>query len=159
MASRSLAVFDLDGTLADVRHRLHFLGGRRDWEAFFAAAPDDPPLAEGVELALAAAEEHEIAYVTGRPERCRRDTLRWLARQGLPGGPLLMRGVGDRRPARVAKPELLRSLARERAVAVVVDDDHQVCDAYEAAGFTVVRAGWMTAGPVLEEAQEKEGRT
>ncbi|SFK18548.1 LNS2 domain-containing protein [Streptomyces pini] len=159
MASRSLAVFDLDGTLADVRHRLHFLDGRRDWDAFFAAAPDDPPLAEGVELALTAAGEYEIAYVTGRPERCRRDTLRWLARHGLPGGPLLMRGGRDRRPARVAKPELLRSLARGRAVAVVVDDDHRVCDAYEADGFTVVRAGWMTAGPVLEEAQEDEGRT
>ncbi|MBN3932281.1 hypothetical protein IQ279_22085 [Streptomyces verrucosisporus] len=159
MESRSLAVFDLDGTLADVRHRLHFLDGRRDWDAFFAAAPDDPPLAEGVELALAAAGEHEIAYVTGRPERCRRDTLRWLDRHGLPDGPLLMRGGGDRRPARVAKPELLRSLARERTVALVVDDDHQVCDAYGADGFTVVRAGWMTAEPVLEEAQEDEGRT
>ncbi|MFH0241061.1 hypothetical protein ACGRHY_01145 [Streptomyces sp. HK10] len=160
MASRSLAVFDLDGTLADVRHRLHFLDGRRDWEAFFAAAPGDPPLAESVELALTAAGEHEIAYVTGRPEeRCRRDTLRWLARHGLPDGPLLMRAGRDRRPARVTKPELLRGLARERTVAVVVDDDHQVCDAYEADGFTVVRAGWMTAEPALEKAQEDEGRT
>jgi phosphoglycolate phosphatase-like HAD superfamily hydrolase len=160
MASRPLAVFDLDGTLADVRHRLHFLDGRpRDWDSFFAAAPDDPPLADGVGLALASAGEHEIAYVTGRPERCRRDTLRWLARHGLPGGRLLMRGGRDRRPARVAKPELLRRLAEDRTVALVVDDDHQVCDAYEAAGFTVVRAGWTTAEPVLEQAQEAEGRT
>ena len=157
---RSLAVFDLDGTLADVRHRLHHVEGpSRDWDAFFAAAPEDPPLAEGVALALESTGEHEVAYVTGRPERCRRDTLRWLARHGLPDGRLLMRGGRDRRPARVVKPELLLRLADNRTVALVVDDDHQVCDAYERAGFPVVRAGWMTARPVLEQVQEREGRT
>jgi hypothetical protein len=37
---RPLAVFDLDGVLADVRHRLHFLDRRpKDWDGFFAAAP------------------------------------------------------------------------------------------------------------------------
>ncbi|PJE97996.1 hypothetical protein CUT44_01750 [Streptomyces carminius] len=160
MTSRSLAVFDLDGTLADVRHRLrHIDGRRRDWDAFFAAAPGDPPLARGVALVRSSAEKHEVVYVTGRPERCRRDTLEWLARHGLPAGRLLMRGDRDRRPARVTKPELLRRLAAEGTVALVVDDDHQVCDAYEAAGFPVVRAGWMTAEPVLEEVQEREGRT
>ena len=42
---RPLAVFDLDGTLADTRHRLHHLERRpADWDAFFAAARDDPPL-------------------------------------------------------------------------------------------------------------------
>lgn len=160
MDPRPLAVFDLDGTLADVRHRLHHIEGRRrDWDAFFAAAPQDPPLPEGVALALESAEKYEVAYVTGRPERCRRDTLRWLARHGLPTGRLLMRGGRDRRPARVTKPELLRRLARDGAVALVVDDDHRVCDAYESAGFSVVRADWMETRPALEQAQEREGRT
>lgn len=74
--ARPLAVFDLDGTLADTAHRQHFLEGpKRDWNGFFAAAPDDPPLAEGVALVLASAEECEVVYLTGRPERCRRATL------------------------------------------------------------------------------------
>lgn len=160
MARQPLAVFDLDGTLADVRHRLHHLRRRpKDWDAFFRAAVDDPPLDEGVRLALARAEDHELAYVTGRPERCRRDTVEWLERHGLPPGRLLMRAPGDYRPARVAKPGLLRQVARDRTVAVVVDDDHAVCDAYESAGFTVLRAGWMAAADTLQEAQEREGRT
>jgi FMN phosphatase YigB (HAD superfamily) len=76
MAARPLAVFDLDGTLADVRHRLPLLRRRpKDWDGFFAAAPADPPLPDGIALALSSAEDHEIAYVTGRPERCRRDTV------------------------------------------------------------------------------------
>ena len=70
-----------------------------------------------------------------------------------------MRRAGDRRPARMAKPQLLRSLARGRTVAVVVDDDEQVCTAYEEAGWRVLRARWMDTAPVLQEAQERDGRT
>ena len=157
---RPLAVFDLDGTLADVRHRLHHLERRpKDWDAFFAAARDDPPLATGVALARESARDCEVAYVTGRPERCRADTEAWLAAQQLPAGTLLMRRGSDRRPARTAKPQLLRRLAAGRVVAVVVDDDEQVCDAYEQAGFPVLRARWQEASGLLLEAQETEGRT
>ncbi|MFC9247502.1 hypothetical protein ACFT7S_26900 [Streptomyces sp. NPDC057136] len=158
--ARPLAVFDLDGTLADTAHRQHFLeGARRNWEAFFSAAVDDPPLEVGVRLALAGAQDCEIVYLTGRPERCRRDTLAWLALQGLPEGRVYMRRNGDRRPARRTKLEILKRLGRERDVRVLVDDDELVCDAAETAGFTVVRARWATPSPVLEDAQEREGRT
>jgi phosphoglycolate phosphatase-like HAD superfamily hydrolase len=160
MTERPLAVFDIDGVLADVRHRLRFVESKpKDWDAFFDAAIDDPPLAQGVELAQESAKECEVVYVTGRPERCRRDTLAWFAQHGLPEGTLSMRRSRDFRPARVAKLELLRRLAADRSVAVVVDDDEKVCDAYEGAGFRVLRARWMSEQPVLQRAQEEEGRT
>lgn len=158
--ARPLAVFDLDGTLADTAHRQHHLEGRRrDWARFFAAAVDDPPLAEGVRLALSSAKECEVVYLTGRPERCRRDTVAWLARQGLPEGRLHMRRDDDRRPARRTKLEILQRLGRDRTVRMLVDDDELVCDAAELAGFTVVRARWTPASPALKDAQEREGRT
>ncbi|GAA0493770.1 MULTISPECIES: LNS2 domain-containing protein [Streptomyces] len=160
MGKAPLAVFDLDNTLAGTAHRQHYLEQRpRDWNGFFAAAPDDPPLPEGIALALESAAECEIVYLTGRPEKCRADTLDWLARHGLPEGRVWMRPSGDRRPARHTKLELLRRLARGREVRVVVDDDELVCDAVEAAGFPVVRAGWATHSAALEDAQEREGRT
>ncbi|MFD6080494.1 hypothetical protein ACFWG5_33505 [Streptomyces hydrogenans] len=158
--TRPLAVFDLDGTLADTAHRQHHLERRpRDWDGFFGAAPDDPPLIEGVALCRSAAEECEVVYLTGRPERCRRDTLAWLAAQGLPEGPLHMRRHRDFRPARVTKVEILRRLGAERAVRMLVDDDALVCDAAEEAGFPVVRARWAIPSEALREAQEREGRT
>lgn len=157
---RPLAVFDLDGTLADSGHRQHYLEGpRRDWNSFFSAAVDDPPLPEGVRLALSSAEDCEIRYLTGRPERCRRDTVAWLAEQGLPGGRLYMRRNDDRRPARHTKLEILRRLGREREVRMLVDDDELVCDAAERAGFAVVRARWAQVSSALKGAQGREGRT
>jgi hypothetical protein len=158
--TRPLAVFDIDGVLADVNHRLRFLEQRpKDWSGFFAAAPDDPPLAHGVALAREASVDCEVAYVTGRPEASRRDTVAWLRAHGLPEGRLEMRRGRDRRPARVAKPELLAHIAQDRVVAVVVDDDEQVCEAYEQAGWPVLRATWGLPSPALTEAQEDAGRT
>ncbi|MDX3522065.1 hypothetical protein [Streptomyces scabiei] len=157
---RPLAVFDLDNTLADTAHRQRFLERKpRDWNAFFAAAPQDPPLAEGVALARESARECEVLYLTGRPERCRRDTVDWLAAHGLPEGRIRMRRDNDRRPARRTKLEILRDLARTREIRVLVDDDELVCEDAERAGFTVVRARWAAASAALKEAQEGEGRT
>ncbi|MDO0938558.1 hypothetical protein QQY66_45110 [Streptomyces sp. DG2A-72] len=165
---RPLAVFDLDNTLADTAHRQRFLERKpRDWDAFFAAAPQDPPIAEGVALLLERAEECEVVYLTGRPERCRRDTLDWLAAQGLPEGRVFMRrdagraggSRGDFRPARRIKLEILRRLARDRVIRVLVDDDELVCEDAERAGFTVVRARWTAPSAALKVAQEREGRT
>jgi FMN phosphatase YigB (HAD superfamily) len=155
-----LAVFDLDNTLADTAHRQRFLEGKpRDWEGFFAAAPQDPPIPQGIALVLKSAEECEVVYLTGRPERCRQDTLDWLAAQGLPEGRIHMRRDSDRRPARRTKLEILRRLARTREIRVLVDDDELVCQDAERAGFTVVRARWTAPSAALETAQEREGRT
>jgi hypothetical protein len=156
-----IAVIDLDGVLADVRHRLHFLETKpKDWDGFFAAIPHDDVLPEGRAVVDKLVGDHEIVYLTGRPESTRRDTEAWLERHELPRAKLIMRRAGDRRPARVTKPALLRRLAAGgRRIAVVVDDDPQVCDALEQAGWPVLRADWMGQPEALEQAQEDAGRT
>jgi len=157
-----VAVVDLDGVLADVRHRLHHVERRpKNWDAFFAAAADDGVLAEGravVDRLLA--EGHELVYVTGRNEDLRADTVAWLRRHELPVVRLLMRRRDDRRPARLTKLGILRRLTAEgRQVAVVVDDDAAVVRALRAAGYPVLHAEWMSDQPALFEAQERDGRT
>lgn len=141
----SAAVFDIDGVLADVRHRLHHVARRpKDWEAFFGAAIDDPPLAAGLDaVATALRRGHVVMYLTGRPERCRSDTASWLAHHGLPAGQLFMRADHDRRPARVTKVVTLRRLAGNVRIAAFVDDDAAVVAAVRRAGFPVIHAQWM----------------
>ena len=70
-----------------------------------------------------------------------------------------MRRDDDRRPARMVKPALLRTLARGRQIAVVVDDDPAVCAALTAQGWPVLQADWMPAQQPLLDAQETQGRT
>ena len=158
------AVLDIDGVLADVRHRLHHLDSRpKNWDAFFAAAPSDPLLVEGLEVALDLASKNEIVYLTGRPERCRADTQAWLDKYGFPHGRLIMRRNHDRRPARMTKIEELKALQQARPVALLVDDDGRVVEAAAAVGFVTRHATWMPNESrdqqVLFDAQETEGRT
>lgn len=158
-------MFDVDGVLADVRHRLHHVERRpKDWDAFFAAMDDDAPLPDGIALAQRYADEgHRIAYLTGRNEGYRDLTLAWLRRQGLPDGRLVMRREDDRRPARVFKPQALSRLAREGEIVAVVDDDRAVVDVLRHEGWPVVLADWMRADEAeqgsLFDAQEVEGRS
>ncbi|HEY7046283.1 MAG TPA: hypothetical protein VH373_03630 [Jatrophihabitantaceae bacterium] len=155
----TLAVFDIDGVVADVRHRLHHLDSRpKDWGGFFGAAADDPPLPEGVALATDLARSHDVAWLTGRPEWLRAVTSRWLDQHGLPTGELYLRGHGDHRPARLYKLGVLRRLARHQ-IAAFVDDDVEVVDAAQRAGYPAVLADWVPRAPELREAQDRLGRT
>jgi len=156
-----VAVFDIDGVLADVRHRLHHIeSGRRDWDGFFASAPEDPVLADGCQAVRQAVESGlTLIYLTGRPERCRVDTFRWLSAHGLPEGELIMRRDSDRRPARVLKVEALRRIASQAPVAYLVDDDLQVVAAAADAGFAARLADWVPRQDPLTQAQETLGRT
>lgn len=144
------AVLDLDGVLADVRHRLHLVRTKpKRWDDFFDAAEADQVLPEGRATADRLAADHVIAYVSGRPERCRAATEKWLADNGFPAGAVHLRPNDDRRPARLVKVAVVRRLARERPVAVIVDDDVRVTAALQEAGFAVVLADWMAEQPGL----------
>ncbi|MEV0790715.1 HAD family acid phosphatase [Kribbella sp. NPDC050459] len=160
---RPYAVLDIDATLSDTSQRIHFLEQKpKDWDSFFAHAKEDAVLDEGLAVATTLATDHEIVYLTGRPERLRRDTEKWLKDNGFPDGKLYMRGNTDRRPSMLMKLGRLKSLAEQRPVAVLVDDDAKVVAAAQKAGYTVMRADWgldPETQPTLFEAQESEGRT
>jgi phosphoglycolate phosphatase-like HAD superfamily hydrolase len=156
----SLAVFDIDGVVADVRHRLKYLDRRpKNWTRFFAAAGADPVLAEGVALANEYAADHVLVWLTGRPEHLRELTAAWLTAAGLPAELLFMRPANDRRPARDFKARTLARLARESPIAAVVDDDPEVVERLRALGYPVTLADWVPHSSTLGTAQEREGRT
>jgi phosphoglycolate phosphatase-like HAD superfamily hydrolase len=161
----TIVVFDIDGVIADVRHRLRFVEQKpKDWDSFFAAMDDDGPLETGIALARErAAEGHRIVYLTGRNEDYRGLTRDWLARHGLPEGRLVMRRADDRRPARLFKPAALRRIATDGDVVAVVDDDDAVVAVLSRDGWPVLHATWMAPDGVTQQslfdAQEVDGRT
>jgi hypothetical protein len=161
---RQLAIIDIDGVIADVRHRLHHLDRRpKNWKAFFAEATVDPVHPEGAAVVATLAADNEIVFVTGRPEHLRDDTVAWLDRNGFGGHQLLMRAEGDRRPAATVKAEIVHDLAAQSPIAVVVDDDPVVLETMRASGHNVFAADWERRSgdeeQTLQAAQETHGRT
>jgi hypothetical protein len=157
---RMVAVVDIDGVVADVRHRLrHVTSSPKNWRAFFAAADRDELLAEGEHTVHRLAEVYDIAYLSGRPEWLRETTQAWLESHGLPRGPLTLRPHGDFRPGASYKVDALRRLSRRRRVGLLVDDDPRVLEEARKAGYDVLPATWMGEHTALREAQERDGRT
>lgn len=159
-----MIAFDIDGVLADVRHRLHHVQSRpKDWVAFFTAAAADAVLPEGLAAVRRAAAQGSFVYMTGRPERYRGLTSRWLRENDFPAATVHMRSDTDRRPGADYKMELLLGLGGPARVTGVYDDDPAVVARLLAAGFTVEHVTWMpVAGPqqqTLFDLQERHGRT
>lgn len=167
-------MLDIDGVLADVRHRLHHLERKpKDWAGFFAAMSKDTLLAEGYTLAHTFwSEGHRIVYVTGRPAEYRDVTLAWLRANDLPTGEVIMRRRGDQRPAAVVKTELVRELQKSDTIVAIVDDDPAVVAALRSHALPVRLATWHdlpahgadpaadeTAHQLLLDAQEEDGAT
>jgi hypothetical protein len=143
--NRPTYIFDIDGTLANLSHRLHFIEGEtKDWDGFFAACEDDEPIQSVIDVARAVAfyewqhKNTKILYLTGRPERVRGNTIRWLNAKGLPPGDLIMRKNGDHRPDTEAKRELMEKIVAEGGKIVgVFEDRPSVCRVWRKMGLTV----------------------
>jgi hypothetical protein len=109
---RDCYVFDIDGTLADIGHRLHFIEHQpKNWDAFYGACHEDTPIPAACRLASDLSGAEEIVLLTGRPEAIRIETDLWIrARAMLLCSRLYMRADGDFRPDVVVKAELMEKL-------------------------------------------------
>jgi hypothetical protein len=129
---------DIDGVLADATHRQHHLAGRhKDWDAFFAEVGEDPVLPLGRQRLLDLSSTHEVVLLSGRPERCRADTMEWLTRHGIGVRRLVLRADDDHRRAATLKAELIAEIGGPDVVALVVDDDESVVERLRRIGYQV----------------------
>jgi beta-phosphoglucomutase-like phosphatase (HAD superfamily) len=135
---KDVVIFDLDGTLALIEHRQHFLKGKKNWREFFAACVDDPPNQPIIEVLRALhLSGKEIWIVSGRSNEVQHETVDWLKRNGIPYEQLIMRHVGDFRPDDVLKRHWLvnGTLPKER-VLMVFDDRDKVVEMWRREGLT-----------------------
>lgn len=82
---KPLYIFDLDGTLALIEHRRHFVEGpKKDWPAFFAACVDDKPNMPVIRTLQSLRKSGaEIWVWSGRSDEVRAETEQWLFDHGV----------------------------------------------------------------------------
>ena len=139
-----LVVFDIDGTLADNHHRVHHVKSKpKNWPAYDAAIPDDTtiwPMAETFRALRLAG--YDIIFVTGRSERSRKDTVKWLDENDLHNSlsKVYMRPDGDYRSDDIVKCEILDQIIKEYGFKpdIWFDDRPRVVRAIRARGVFVV---------------------
>ena len=150
----SIFVFDIDGTLADTTHRMGYLNDeKRDWEAFFAAQSDDPPIQGMIKLVKCLSSDNNSVIIlqTGRPSRFRQTTTNWLIANGLGSSfdSLLMRDNSDQRSQIDLKLDFLLFIEKSWLMKPVlwVDDNIEVLEAMNRQGIqTLVPFGTVKSG-------------
>lgn len=114
---KKYVIFDLDGTLADGRHRLHLLPTKdydktESWTAFNLASQDDTPFLDNIEVCnlFAFGDYYTVIILTGRSDVARAVTEEWLDKHEVHYDALVMRSQSDNRKDTVIKEEYLRSI-------------------------------------------------
>ena len=116
---------DIDGVIADARHRQHYLEqGWRDWDSFFMAASDDSVIDEQVEFLGKVPDEQMIAMVTSRPDWTDGITVGWLEKHEIRWDLLIMRSTGDYSIAADVKTLAVHQLRSQGFEPVLAIDDH-----------------------------------
>lgn len=141
-------IFDLDGTIADISHRTHFVrGGNKDWESFFAGCVADAPNAPVIAAFNAHLEAgHTVEIWSARSDIVRHETEAWLEMAaGIdPVYLTRMRSAGDNTPDVVLKRYWLNQLHGAERPDIVYDDRQRVVDMWREEGIACfqVAANW-----------------
>lgn len=135
----SLYIFDIDGTIANLEHRLHYINRESpDWDEFHEHVDLDKPIEPVITTLQMLSALSEIWFYTGRMESCRPKTEAWIREHVLITSPtIVMRRTGDFRPDYEVKQEMLDCMLdydRQRLVAVF-DDRKQIVDMWRRNGI------------------------
>jgi len=121
-------IADIDGTIADTSERQHYMEeAPKNWKRFFSEISNDKPREEVIALLSMYAQDHNICFVSGRPDNYKKETMEWLDKN-IPFSyhTLIMRKAGDRRKDSIIKKEILNKYFKKDSVDFVIDDRPQV---------------------------------
>lgn len=146
--NRHCFIFDIDGTIANIEHRLHFIklpddvhmytDWKPDWDAFNEACDLDAPIQSVINMCRLLSNTHYIIMCTGRMNTgyVEIKTRNWLAKYGIEYHDLMMRKDKDYRSDHVVKEEMLDEIEKYFHVAGVFDDRKQVVEMWRRRGLT-----------------------
>lgn len=136
--TRKCILCDIDGTLANLEHRVHHIAQRpKDWNAFFERMSGDLPNDIVRDAYKLLASKWQGVLVSGRPDQYRAVTEKWLSDWRIPYDGLYMRREGDHRPDDVVKRELLDQLLKDGwEPQLVLDDRDRVVRMWRESGLT-----------------------
>ena len=138
--SDEIVIFDIDGTLADVSERIHYLKTKpKNWDAFFQGMAQDKAVQSMVRLCnILHASGIQILLCSGRNEQYRSETMTWLAEQNVHYHGLFLRKDNDRRSDTVVKREILAGIDKSK-VLFVVEDRSRVVEMWRSEGLVCLQ--------------------
>tara|TARA_X000001036_G_C20587960_1_gene769538 strand:+ start:157 stop:591 length:435 start_codon:yes stop_codon:yes gene_type:complete len=133
-----IVLCDIDGTVANNDHRQHYLEGKKDWDGFFSELINDRPIPEIINQIK---EHHssgkKIIFLTGRPEKYRKQTLLWLLEYFDFELNLLMRKNKDQRNKLIIKKEIFELNFDVKDIFLIFENDEELISMWKDFGANV----------------------
>jgi FMN phosphatase YigB (HAD superfamily) len=143
MFMAKVIVFDIDGTLANVDHRRHWVASKpKNWAAWNSAMHLDTVNEDIVWMLNNFVRDIDtrVVLASGRGSETRAVTEVWLEKHNIYYDSLYMRAIGDNRKDSIVKVELLQEITKDYARPWLwIDDRQQVVDAIRAEGIRVLQ--------------------
>ena len=137
-------IFDLDGTICDVRHRRQYVATKpRNWDAWNRGLVNDVPhpAVKIVYQALRQQYEYDMIVVSGRSDDYKEQTIKWLTDNEIFYDEIYMRKYKDHRDDAVVKGEIADEILKTHRILGVFDDRKRVVDMWAKRGIWVFDVG------------------
>jgi hypothetical protein len=145
MFAGKIIVSDVDGTVANITHRRHWVASKpKNWKAFNSTMHLDTPYEDIVwlieNLRASSNFNTRLIFCSGRGEESRKVTEDFLNEHFGSFDALYMRAEKDYRQDSIVKVELLEQIRKDYGEPYVwLDDRQQVVDAIRAQGVRVLQ--------------------
>ena len=148
--TKDIIIFDLDGTICDVEHRRKFVASKpKNWDAWNKGLSADKPhlpvkfIFDCISYMVKNHTDITIAFVSGRSEEYRDETIHWLNLNGFGNytSNLYMRKKKDNRNDAIIKSEIADEIEKEYNILCVFDDRKRVVDMWINRGIFVFDVG------------------
>jgi hypothetical protein len=142
-------IFDLDGTLCNIEHRLHYIKHdepdeenihpykKPDWDGFNEACDKDEPIIPIINLCRLLSNTHYIVLCSERmgTNSVRKKTENWLKKHGISYAALYMRKEGCYDSDHIVKEKMYNIINNDYHIAGVFDDRKSVVDMWRSKGL------------------------
>lgn len=135
--NKDTIIVDIDGTIADIDHRLHHIKEKpKDYKAFYSNVHYDKPIMDMLITVRAFnALGYNIVFCTGRKDSCREDTEDWLDIYFGFNFELLMLPSKGHSPDNEGKPLLIAEDYPVERVLFILEDRSRMVKAWRDLGY------------------------
>lgn len=139
MKNKPWVIFDLDGTLADISHRLDLILDKK-WDESMEKIPMDKLVGDICQLyQMCVNSGYNIAIVTGRSEKFMDLTIDWLRKNFIFWDEIHFRKYDDKRSDVQVKQDIYNDFFQERKILFVVEDRDKVVSMWREIGITCLQ--------------------
>ena len=141
MVESKVFVFDIDGTLSNLNHRLpHIHKSPKDWKTFKELIPFDKPHEDIIWLTQCFSRYGKVVLCSARDATNRKETSDWLIEHNVYFDELYMREANDYRDDGIIKKELLADIINKYGKPFMwFDDRNRVVQSIRDEGIRVLQ--------------------